>query len=309
MALTNTKTDATRVFLEGLSKIPDSWRQLVSYRTDDVSSLKLAALTGVQDPGVWTSGDMPVPGGGADPGTVAAGYPDAPGSQKTLAYDAYALSLKLNKYDTKDVPQLANYTAQKLGMAVAHKYASLAYTTLIGAHTTNLLGIQATAAPTGKVIAGDHPCADGVTTRSNRLTSELDSDALMVAIALMRNWKNFQGQYMALWDGPIYLVIPPALERLALEATRSPLSGSDMQVNSAALFNIQIVVSPFLSDLDDWYLISGMESPVVYWERSSPMFSIDVDQDSRQTKISCDFAVKCDWGVTPDGIFASSVTA
>ena len=301
VSYTNVQTEATRVFLEGLSSVPDEWRQIVDYRTDDVASLKLAALSGVQDPGLWTGTDMP------NPVDETAGQPNAPGAQKTLSYDIYGLQIKLNKYDTRDVPQLASYTANKMGMAVAHKYRSLVYNKLASAFTDDILGISAAGK---KVCDTEHLTAMGGTNyRSNKLSSLLDRDALFNAITLGREWKNFQGQFVTLFDGPKILVVAPENEQTAIEILNSGLSGADMQMNALTMHNISLIVSPHLTDADDWFVVSGQEQCLKYWERSSPMFSIETDQDSRQTKISVDFGVDCDWGPTPDGIIGSSYTA
>lgn len=301
VSYTNVQTEATRVFLEGLSAVPDEWRQLVDYRTDDVASLKLAALTGVQDPGLWTDANMP------NPTDETEGQPNGPGAQKTLSYDIFGLQIKLNKYDTKDVPQLASYTANKMGMAVAHKYRSLVYEKLAAAFTTDILGI---ASATKKVCDTEHETALGGTNyRSNKLSSALDRDALFSAITLGREWKNYQNQFVTLFDGPKILVVAPENEQSAIEILNSGFSGAEMQMNAVTMHNISLLVSPHLTDSDDWFVISGVETPLKFWERSSPMFSIDVDQDSRQTKIAVDFAVDCEWGPTPDGIIGASYTA
>ena len=307
VSYTNVQTEATRVFLEGLSSVPDEWRQIVDYRTDDVASLKLAALSGVQDPGLWTDTDLPVPSNETE------GQPNAPGAQKTLSYDIYGLMIKLNKYDTKDVPQLASYTANKMGMAVAHKYRSLVYEKLAAAFTTDILGI---ASATKKVCDTEHETALGGTNyRSNKLSTALDRDALFSAITLGREWKNYQNQFVTLFDGPKILVVAPENEQNALEILNTAYNkgadsgGPGMQINAVAMHDISLIVSPHLTDTDDWFVISGVETPLKYWERSSPMMSVSVDQDSRQTKIAVDFAVDCEWGPTPDGIIGASYTA
>jgi len=306
----NLTTESARIFLEGLSSVPDDWRQIVDYRNDDVAALTLAALSGVRDPGVWTNtGDLPTPASLDSSHPDKKGQPNGPGLKKTMSYTSYGVQIPLDKYTTKDVPQIASYTSQKLGMAVAHKYRALAFSKLADTtdpFDTEIDGIGGDT--TTKVISTAHEMADGTNTRSNMLSGQsLSSTSLMKALQLMRKWQNWQGQYMSLFDGVNYLVVPPELEELAIQATQSTYTSEALQVNVAGMMNLKVVVSPFLTDANDWYIFSGQESPLKFWERSSPMFSIDLDQDSRQTKISVDFAVAVDWGVTPDGIFGSQV--
>ena len=76
------------------------------------------------------------------------------------------------------------------------------------------------------------------------------------------------------------------------------------------MFGTTIIVSPYLTDATDWFLITKAagQSPLQFWERLAPRLATTVDEDSLQTKISADFAVATERGPEPTGAFGSEVS-
>ena len=297
MTTSNVKQISVSRFFEGLSSVPDKWRKVVDFRNTDTSSLRIAALTGIGDIGTWDG----------SAGITSASI-DSTGAS-TMTYQGYAVQVKLNKYDIKDIPEITQLSAQKLGQAVAEKYRKLAFTHLAG-FTSDAAGF---ATADGKGLADNtHTLAAGGT-RDNHLTTALSRTAVMAAIKQMRQFPNYQSQYTSFADGALLLVVPPELEQTAIEIVHSGFNGGGddgMQVNAVSLFNIEIVVDPYMTDANDWCLMTAdtSSSPIKFWERSSPDFSLtELQLDTRQLLMTVDFAVATATGPQPDGFIGGAV--
>jgi len=300
MALSTAKQTTVERFMEGLSSVPDKWRKVVDFRNTDTYSLKIAALTGVGDIPTW-NGSV-----GLDSSNSAA--IDSTGAT-TMTYQGYAIQVQIGKYDLKDIPEISSLAAQKLGQAVAEKYRKLAFTQLAG-FASDAAGF---ATADGKALSDNtHTLAAGGT-RDNRLAVALSRANLMVAIKQLRQFKNYQSQYTSFADGALLLCVPPELEQTAIEIVHSGFNGGGddgMQVNAVSLFNVEVVVDPYMTDANDWVLMTAdtASSPIKFWERSAPAFSLsEMDLDTRELLMTVDFAVATANGPQPDGFIGASV--
>ena len=297
----NARAIAVQSFFEGMLQADDSViTNVMTYHSDDVASLRLAALTGIPDPGTWTAG------GDLDAVTL-----DSTGAN-TLAYDAYGVSVNLLPFDLRDVPNLLSMAAQKLGRSVVSKRANLAFATIASVFT------DATA-DGASVCATDHTTAGG-TERSNRGSSALDMSAFQAAVTAIRGWQNYQNQVMDWADQPKFLIVPPALEQTARQILGSPYqlttvdtSGAPAQglINTSGLYNTRIVINPYASDVNDWVLVAdpSFGNPLHFWDRAPVKFEALVqDQDSLKTKLRVTWASKAQSGPQPDGIWGSAVS-
>jgi len=312
MALTtsNVKQIAVSNFYEGLCSPSDSWRSIFRYSTENVASLRIAALTGIPDPGAWTvSGDLPT-------ATL-----DSTGAV-TMAYSSYGVQVRISKLDAGgDVPGIVAMASAKLGRAVASKRAALAWAHLATAFTAGGTAI----ADTKALCATDHPTIG--TDRSNALTTALDRSAFLSAIAVLRGWRNYQNQQYDLADAPKVLVVPPELEITAKQIIGSPFAMNSAveagsasgvfkppdaqgEANFAGSYSTRVVVSPYLSDASDWFVCvdPSVEAPLTFWDRSVPSFSGNVDEDSQAVKLNADWSSATASGPQPDGIVGSSVS-
>jgi len=297
MTTSNVKQISVSRFFEGLSSVPDKWRKVVDFRTTDSASLRIAALTGIGDVGTWDGS-----------AAITSAAIDSTGAT-TLDYQGYAVQVKLNKYDIKDIPEITALSAQKLGQAVAEKYRKLAFTHLAGFAGT---GSGFPTADGKALAANDHTMTSG--TRDNLLTAALSRTSLMSAIKQLRQFPNYQTQFTSFADGPLVLVVPPELEQVAIEIVHSGFNGGgdgEMQVNAVSMFNVEICVDPYMSDANDWVLMTAdtSSSPIKFWERSSPDFSLtELQLDTRQLLMTVDFAVKTATGPQPDGFIGATVS-
>tara|TARA_Y100001963_G_scaffold133862_1_gene193908 strand:- start:1805 stop:2713 length:909 start_codon:yes stop_codon:yes gene_type:complete len=296
----NVKAIAVRNFFEGMLQADDSViTKVMTYHNEDVASLRLAALTGIPDPGTWASGD-----------DLTVATLDSTGAN-TMAYDAYGVSVEINPFDLRDIPGILSKASKKLGRSVTSKRANLAFSNIAAVFT------DATA-DGASVCATDHTMTSG--TRSNRGSSALDMASFQAAITAIRGWKNYQQQVMDWADQPKFLIVPPALEETARQILGSPYqlttvdtSGAPAQglINTSGLYNTRIVINPYASDANDWILVAdpSFGNPLNFWDRAPVKFEAIVqDQDSLKTKLRVTWASKAQSGPQPDGIWGSAVS-
>ena len=307
MALTtsNVKAIAVRSFFEGMLQADDSViTKVMTYHNEDVASLRIAALTGIPDPGTWASGD-----------DLTVATVDSTGAN-TMAYDAYGVSVEMNPFDIRDIPGLVEKAAMKLGRSVTSKRANLAFANIAAVFTDTIADGQG-------CVSTAHTTAAG-TERSNRGSTALDISSFQTAITAIRGWENYQNQVMDWGDQPKFLIIPPALEQTARQILGSPFTlttvigaeaagyGAPAQglINTSGLYNTTLVINPYASDVSDWVLCAdpSFGNPLNFWDRASVDFKAIVEeQNSLKTKLRVTWASKAQSGPQPDGIWGASV--
>ena len=299
LTTTNVKRVAVESFFEGLAVVSDNWRSFMDFRTDDVPALRLAAMSGLGNFGVWD--------GTADLSEENIDRPAHDGV--TLSYSQYGYQVRISKADVADVPGIIGEAGKKVGVSLANTYANLAYTRL------NLgFGGGSTVGSGNQLFTPTHTRAAG--TRTNHTSSALDRSAFMGAIQAYRDWTNYQSQPYDLTAGGFCLVVPPALEETAKQIVRSPFAlttitttGAPAQgeTNIAGDYGTEVVVSPHLTDANNWFLMSKLERTIKIWERFSPSIATTVDEDNRMVKISVDFALATGVNAQPDGAYGAEV--
>ena len=298
----NVKAIAVRSFFEGMLQADDSViTKVMTYHNEDVASLRIAALTGIPDPGAWASGD-----------DLTVATVDSTGAN-TMQYSAFGCSVEMNPFDIRDIPGLVEKAARKLGRSVTSKRANLAFSSIAAVFT------DATA-DGASVCATDHTMTTG--TRSNRGSTALDISSFQVAITAIRGWQNYQTQIMDWADQPKFLIVPPALEQTARQILGSPFTLTTMSgsgdgapsqglINTSGLYNTTLVINPYASDASDWILAAdpSFGNPLNFWDRAAVDFKVIVeDQDSLKTKLRVTWASKAQSGPQPDGIWGASVS-
>lgn len=285
---TNVKQTVVERFFEGLFSVSEQWAQAYDYRRNDIADLRISPITGVSSIPKWLGGDLPVQ-------ELEALTP------QLVEYEKYGVQVRVDKYDAKDVPESTTTLPQRIGVATASTYAAKAAEVLAGAFSTSTTSVDGLA-----LCATNHTTAIG--TRSNKLTTALDSAAIMAAIAMFRRWRDYQGLPRdVVAEGGFYLIIPPDLEEAAGQALGSSVTSDQMQVNMAGSYGIDTIVWNHLSDADNWFLVSKSGSPLIFWERSAPDLQVQIDEDSKAGKYSLDFAISSAVSALPDGIVGSEV--
>lgn len=284
----NVKQTVVERFFEGLYSVSEQWAQAYDYRRNDIADLRIAPITGVSNIPQWNGGDLPVQ-------ELEALTP------QLIQYEKYGVQVRVDKYDAKDVPESTTSLPQRIGVATAQTYARKAVEVLDGAFSTSTTSVDGLA-----LCATNHTTKVGV--RSNKLTSALDSSAIMAAIKMFRTWCDYQGMKRDfVTEGGFWLVIHPELEEAAGQALGSAVTSDQMQVNMAGSYGIDTIIWNQLSDENNWFLISKAETPAIFWERSAPDLQIDIDPDSKAGKYSLDFAISSAVSALPDGIVGSEV--
>ena len=285
---TNVKQTVVERFFEGLFSVSEQWAQAYDYRRNDIADLRISPITGVSRIPNWNGGDLPVQ-------ELEALTP------QLVQYEKFGLQVRVDKYDAKDVPESTTTLPQRIGVATASTYAAKAAEVLAGAFSTSTTSVDGLA-----LCANNHVTKIG--TRANKLTTGLDSAAIMAAIAMFRRWRDYQGLPRdVVAEGGFYLIIPPDLEEAAGQALGSSVTSDQMQVNMAGSYGIDTIVWNHLTDADNWFLVSKAGSPLIFWERSAPDLQVQIDEDSKAGKYSLDFAISSAVSALPDGIVGSEV--
>jgi len=115
-------------------------------------------------------------------------------------------------------------------------------------------------------------------TQDNLLVAALSETTLDAAKQLLRNYKNQQALPMNMAGSNMVLVVSPKNERIAKELLGSVYSGADMQTNTFANY-AQVIVHPFATDDDDWFLIDRDKSPVGIWMGEAPTLDVLPSED------------------------------
>ena len=299
-------------YQSGLAAVDDSWSLTVKRRTDAAHAIRLAGMHVVGEMASWN--------GTADLSSDAKEIDEYNTTNITLTATQYAVQLKVDRLSAQNVPEALPYAAERVGFAVANTYAKQCFAAWAA-------GFSSTKSGDNKALfASDHTTKAG-TSRSNLLTSALDSSSLMAAIKLARSWQSYDNSPYDLVSAGFYLIIPPALEEAAHQAIRSAFvlnqaveAGSASGVfkppatqglsNVAGNFYspVDIIVNSHASDDNDWMIVSKLESPFTFFDRLRPELRRTVDPDTLLEKITVDAAFGFGVGAEPSYAFGSNVS-
>lgn len=290
MALSEVKQEWVTPFMEGLTSPSEAWRAGFDIMTDDVASKKLASMSGISRVPVWN--------GSADRDVAEVnGLYDVP-----LTYTKYALQVRLNKYDVRDIPGLVADSARKLGVAIANTYGSIAADRM-----ADIFAATTTAGDGVALVSDSHPNVNGGT-RDNKLTSAFDRTSYMAAMSLARLWTDYQGNEDA-WDGEDKVLFGSAADttfyETAAEVFRSAVTSAANQANAAQDYIPQVVVWSKLTTSTRWSVHSTARKPLVFWIRAGAENETVIDEDNGNVKINTDFAIGTCAKPDPAGVVGS----
>lgn len=130
------------------------------------------------------------------------------------------------------------------------------------------------------LCAADHPYEGGLSgTQSNLVTGALSDTTLKTAITLMRGMKDNGGKQIVFM--PDTLIVPPQLEWLAIELTKSAqkVGTSDNDINSLA-GRLKVFVYDYLTDTDAWFVADSKRMNINFFWRIKPEFEKSKDSDN-----------------------------
>lgn len=288
ISVSNVQERTIKSYFEGLRMVSEDWRMAFNMHTDRVAQLRVSAITGIGEPGKWD--------GSSDLSPVTVNDANA----LNISYTQYGVQVRIPRLRLELTPGLAAGAAQKLGVAVASKYRSLALAELQNAFTGTV--------DDGAALVSDSHTTRNGTGRDNLITSAIDATGFMAAIQLYRDWVSYEEINYNLAELPKRLIIDPAKETAAVQALGSQYTSSQLQVNVAGSYQTNLSIeSGCFTDSDDWLLLVPSESPLQFWELESPRYESFYDQDSQCWKLNVTFALGIDSGPQPDGIVGSNV--
>lgn len=294
MALSSdTRNQVIDFYFDGDAQVPQKYEPMFVERTDQAGTLKLGGKSteGTNSLPEWVGGQSDIP---------QARVSDI--GSKTLTFAQYAIQFRIRKLDAKFNPTLVGETSMQVGRAVANTKALLAAAVVNGAHSTT------TVVPGTKTLAAtDHPTALGGT-RSNKLATACDLAAIFAAMALARLWKDYDGGDFDLAEGGWYLFHPivAGLEQTIAQALGSQYTSDQNQINTAGNFNITQIPWAKVTTATHWGLVSKVIRSLIMWEVLSPEDSIEVDEDSREIKITVDGAWGAGCNAMPSGFIGAT---
>ena len=195
----------------------------------------------------------------------------------TLAESAIAFQVSSYAYHFMNKVALAEFVAQ-IGAAATRKLNADAYGVLAGGFSDS--------GPDGvSLFDASHPLTDGSTT-SNTSSNALGEANLQASLTTMRREVTPDGVLTA--TVPTHLIVPPDLEFTAKELVQSALSGTDNQINVLSQKGLTVLVSPDLTDTNDYFLVDAMNFRCFQFlaKGPSPVTYVDPDSDNYRIKDS-----------------------
>lgn len=126
----------------------------------------------------------------------------------------------------------------------------------------------------------DHSEGDSGT-QSNKGTDPLAAESLQAAITAMMKFKDDRGKPLGIV--PDLLVVPPDLQWTAMELLNSSFypeliaesAGEQKLASNVLKGRLDLAVSPYLTDTDNWFLLStkGLVRPIIFQSRVPVEFS------------------------------------
>lgn len=123
-------------------------------------------------------------------------------------------------------------------------------------------------------------------TQSNKGTSALSAGSLQSAITAMMKFRDDRGKLLGVT--PDLLVVPPDLQWTAMELLESTYwpgetSAAAKVANNVLKGKLDLLVSPYLSDTNDWFVLStkGVVKPIILQTRTPIEFAaLEADSES-----------------------------
>lgn len=159
----------------------------------------------------------------------------------------------------------------------------------------------------GKVLcATDHPLVGGGSA-ANRPTANVDLSVTVLedALTAMRTTVNDRGITTSIM--PTILLIPPALEWLAIQLLENAeKSGTvNRDINAIRTRGLKYMISEYITDSDSWYLIADKsQHQLTSFTRKPIYMDSDTDFDTRDAKFMAGYRDSCGW-VDWRGVYGS----
>ena len=232
---------------------------------------------------------------------------DLDSNANTVTRAVYEKLVTVNEVDLKDRPALATEITAMLAERAAYKVNKTMYAALAAVDTTaHPAAADYTATGGGSVYFADSFATP--VDQDNLFTAALSASSLETVIAAAHNYKT-KDSLEADVARELVLVAPPALRSVAMDlssSTEAIYDGSGLQYRFGDVVR-DVVISPMLSDANDWFLVSRVLSPIKHWIRDEP--NIRVTLDPKAGRVHFYASVTCNAVLEPweGGLFMSKV--
>ena len=166
-----------------------------------------------------------------------------------------------------------------------------------------------TAAYTGAdgltLLNASHTLVGGGTYRNQLSTaSDLSNSSLETALMDLSDWTDDQQKKIRVKAKT--LLIPTALQATAFKIlnTMQVTGSNDNDKSWVATQGLKLVVSPYLTDPDAWFLITDVDNGMVFYWRSKPEVSRDNEFDTKNLKVATIARFMSGW-TDPHGVFGT----
>ena len=264
-ALDLVTTGFAKIYFNRFANVPEYYSKICNVNTSDKYSEKTSAFSSL---GSWMN---------KNPGAVIE-YEDAvQGYDQTTTHTTYAKGFRVQeelldddlygilKRIPKDMGRGArNVIEQKVANIYNNAFAT----------TTWADGVY--------LCSASHPI-EGSTQSNTGGAVDLAASTLETARIAMETMVDYKGLLLGIKAK--ILLVPPALEDTALKlvkSTNDPESAENA-INPIKNYGLTIVVNPYLTDTDAWFLLADDIAIDMYW-RKKPTFSSHIDEDTGDAK-------------------------
>jgi phage major head subunit gpT-like protein len=224
------------------------------------------------------------------------------GPTKRWVHRTYALGVRITEEMIEDclypdIPTEMSDMTKELGRSARETIEILVHDVYNGATKTAGDGLA--------VFSNTHTKLGGGTW-SNLLTpaADLSASSLRQAIQNFENTTDDRSKQQVL--RPSILMVTPGDEWKARELLNSGYSPEDANnaINPLQSRNLQLLVNPYLTDEDAWYLI-GEKNPIITFMRRNVQFAKDGDFETGDAKFKTSFRISTEVNF-PMGIYKSA---
>ena len=272
------------VMFDAQKELPAIWRDIFSIKTSDRKFERVMSVTGMQD--------VPEKGEGAPYTTDLI----TPGWTKDFIHTEFGMMFEVTETALEDdqYDQLSQYARWMMLSAriVEEKRAALLFN---NGYTTEL-------SPDGvSVFNATHVLKSGAAGRNQLSTAaDLSATSLEQALIDLQTETKDEAGHLVAPISSLQLYIPPALEFVAERILKSTLrpGSADNDINALKRRTWSVVVNPYLTDTDAWFVLAGNKSQHGFTSYTRVPMSMKPRQiDSRTGNLLYPIRFRRSWGV------------
>lgn len=211
--------------------------------------------------------------------------------KSTHTHVAYSNGLRF----TREMIEDELYNIMK-GMTGALKRSELHTVEILASNVfNNAFDSNYTGSDGKELCATDHPLGGGGT-EQNEPTTATDLSADAIEQAKVDLWALTDDRGLRINAMGKKLVVPPSIEadaRRILESQREPDSANN--AINPSYRSLELVVNPFLTDTDAWFITTDVSDSLVFYWRRKPDFQRDNDTMTQDMLMLATFRMSVGW--------------